>query len=469
MRLLCGNVDARVETDAAGHAWLRDYLSVEDPGARYSDAFQSGRWDGRLRLYREEQASFPTGLVRAVVGAAGKPGGPGRVEVVDERGPAPGAWEENDLRWLRDYQLEAARAAVKRTRGIVSMPTASGKTEVFCALGVGLRDLRWLVLVDTRDLMNQAADRFRVRAGELAGVLGDGQSRAGRFTVATLQSVHAGLARGDAAVRALVEGAQGVVVDECHVLPAESFFQVVQAARSAYYRFGTSATALMRMDAKDFLTVGALGPVVHRVDPQTLIASGVIARGRIVFVEHRVPKATGSFGDVYEAEVALSVPRNALVCELALAVPRPTMVFVRLTRHGRELTRLLGLRGLRVEFVEGATETAARGHAATRLQRGNLDALVVSKVFNKGVDLPGIGGGVNAAAGASDIDAIQRLGRFSRISEGKTSFVYADVLDVGNRWLAKHARDRAAAYRGQGYEVEIFSAADAPAALRRGQ
>lgn len=453
MKLTCGNVWAAVEGAPTDHAFLRDYLSVKKKGAEHSEAFRRGVWDGRERLYKEKEARFPSGLVRAVVAAAKKQGID--VEVVDARVAPAAGWDETRIPFLRDYQLDGCRAGVQRRRGMIVMPTGSGKTQVFVGLALGFAALRWLVLVDTKDLLQQAAERFeKYSNGEKAGRWGDGVHDARRFTVATLQSIHRGLEAEDPRVVALVARAQGLIVDEVHVLPAETYFSVAMACEDAYFRFGTTATALMRGDERDFLAVGATGPVIYEVDPKTLMDRGLLARPRIIFVENPCPKVTGSFEEVYEALVMLSDDRNELVVEMARAAPRPTLVFVRRETHGHELARRLRVSGLRAEFVWGKSSTPARAAAAERLQRGNIDVLVTSKIFNKGVDLPLIGGGVNAAGGASGIDALQRLGRFMRTAKGKKDFVYYDVLDRNDRWLRRHASARMETYRADGYEVE---------------
>lgn len=463
MILVCGNVHAFVaEATAAEDAFLRDYLSAPAQGAEFSPAFQSGAWDGRTRLYDEKTHLFPVGLVR-LVAAAARPAGHA-VEVRDVRARPDGEFDWSRCGWLRPYQRDALAAFLRRSRGQVVMPTGSGKTELFCALGAGLPGLRWLVLADTNDLVEQAASRFEARTGERAGRVGDGRLEPARFTVATLQTMWS-RARHDAVVRGLIQGADGLVVDECHVLPAETYFHVAQLAAGAYYRFGTTATAGMRGDERDMYAVGALGPVVHSVDPAPLIEAGVIAAPRIFFVRHPNVRTTGPYNEVYDALVVVEGPRNEMVVEAARLLPRPTIVFVRRTPHGRLLAHLLGRAGMRAEYVGGEDSTAARAAAVARLERRNVDVLVCSKIFNKGVDIPSIASGINAAAGASDIDAVQRMGRLQRAAGGKTSFVYVDVEDEGNRHLSRHSAARRAAYGDMGYPVRIVDRRDLAAEL----
>ena len=304
--------------------------------------------------------------------------------------------------------------------------------------------------------MHQLAERFERRTGDAAGRCGDGVWEPRRFTVATFQTLATDLTSDRA--RALILGARGLVVDEVQVLPAPGNWAVAMAAANAYYRLGISATPLGRMDGRDALAIGALGPVVQKVTIEPLVEAGLVARARIRFVRYEHAQVSGEYNDVYEAAVVLDEGRNELVCRVAGRAPRPTNVFVRIEKHRRTLQKMIEARGLRSEFVFGATATGGRKAALTRLVRGDCDVLVCGKIFNKGVDVPELRGLVNAAAGKSVHDAVQRLGRGGRATEDKKTFDYFDVDDRKNRWLRAHALGRRRAYEALGHAVETDDA-----------
>jgi superfamily II DNA or RNA helicase len=455
MILRCGNVWAEVEFQGSGEeAWLGRYLSVPVAGREHSPAYQRRVWDGMQHLLKDDR--FPVGLTRLVRAAGAKEIPPVEVVVQDTRGAAPPcAWSEEGLGWLRDYQLDAARAGARRTRGIVNASTGAGKSEIVVAWAVGFRALRWLVLVDTIDLVEQMAARFEKRTGERAGRVGGGQHRVERFSVATFQSMYQGLESGDSQICHLAEDVQGLVGDEIEVIGAKTYLSVAMRC-GAYYRFGVSATPLMREDGRDFMTIGATGPVVYKISRQELVARGVLAESKITFVKHHCAKLEdgAGFTEAYSALVVESNERNDLVVEMARVTPRPMMVFVRRRAHGHVLARRLRDAGLRAEFVWGETDAASRRAACERLQRRDIDALVTSKIFNRGVDVPLVAGGINAGAGKGESDALQKVGRLMRVSGTKTSFVFFDVLDRGNRWLRAHATARMRAYEDDGHTVE---------------
>jgi superfamily II DNA or RNA helicase len=448
VRVFAGNVYARVVDATRAErdlAWR--YLSAEVPGARRTTAFKAGRWDGMEHFLSDDQ--FPTGFLRPLGAELRRHGM--ELDVDDRRaGVFRAPYVEREAQWLMGHQVRALEAFLPRTRGVIESPTGSGKSEVAVALAQVVR-APVLALVDTRDLMHNLADRFELRTKEKAGRCGDGSWDVRRFTVATFQGISLDDDRG----RDLTQRARVLVVDEVQVLPADHNFKVAMACTNAYYRLGISATPTGRMDGRDHRVVAAIGPLVHRIPRADLVDAGLVADGEVRFVRFDHPKATGNFAEVYEAEVVLSEARNRLVVELARRAPRPTLVFVKIEQHGQRLRRLLQESKLRADFVSGKTQTGGRRAAITALEHGNLDVLVCGKIFNKGVDIPSLRGMVNAAGGRSAHDAIQRAGRGGRAIAGKAGFVFYDVDDRKNRWLAKHALERKTAYRDAGFSVRV--------------
>jgi superfamily II DNA or RNA helicase len=130
----------------------------------------------------------------------------------------------------------------------------------------------------------------------------------------------------------------------------------------------------------------------------------------------------------------------------AIAAEKPCLVLVRERKHECALLRML--RGaVSAETVDGRASPAQRKAAATRLMRGDTDVLVASGIFDTGVDLPEVRTVIVASAGKSQLAAVQRMGRGTRIAKDKDSFVLVDFEDRGNRRLEAHARMRIAAYR----------------------
>jgi superfamily II DNA or RNA helicase len=104
--------------------------------------------------------------------------------------PAPCAPPE-----LRPYQ-EQALAAFNRfgRRGIVALPTGSGKTRIACA-ALARNGRSAVVLVPTRVLLDQWLSVLRAHFGDPIGAVGDGMRSICRITVMTFESAYRCLER----------------------------------------------------------------------------------------------------------------------------------------------------------------------------------------------------------------------------------------------------------------------------------
>ena len=432
-------------------AWLSSYLSFEDARARFR-----GGGDQRFRLFNGISMTFPSGLLPLVQRGAVKEGF--TIELADRRVVPLQADMAADLAWLRDYQLEAVDTIVAKARGILHIVTGGGKTECFAALTRRLPG-KWLFLVHRTTLVDQAADRVELRTGASVGRVGEGRwcsfSDEQRIICASFQTLHARLVEPEA--QALLAQADGVCVDECHTIPAETFYRIVMMTRGAYWRVGLSGTPLARGDKRSVLAISALGPVVYRIKPERLITAGVLTRPRIRLVPVAQQSDKPTWQGVYGECIVRSKARNRALVEAARRAPKPCLVFVKEIAHGRLLDKAIRSGGLRSEFVWGSDSSTARRGAVKRLVRSDIDVLVCSVVFQEGVDIPELQSVIVGSGGRSAIAALQRIGRGMRVAEGKTEFVVYDIKDVGNKWLERHTRERIRAYTSEGHETIIES------------
>ena len=402
------------------------------------------------RLYNPMNRTIPSGMVGAVSKAAERAGL--AVELKDSR-VRPSLVCAPDLDWLYDYQATAVQRVLDMTRGILWMPTGSGKTEVAVGLSQAVEG-RWLFLTHRKGLMGQAADRYELRTGEVAGRIGEGNWSEERFTVATFQSVSRALkARKPEALR-LLESVDGIIVDECHVLPASSFWAVVMATKNAYYRVGLSGTPLARDDQRSRLAVAALGSVIYRLRPQELQERGVLAKPTITMTTVEQNSSKPTWQGVYGECIVRSAVRNRVVVDATLRASTPCLLFVKEIKHGRELVARLGKAGLVAEFTWGKHSDDWRKNCIASLERGALDVLVCSVIFQEGTDIPSLASVVIASGGQSAIAALQRIGRGMRSDGGKKkTFEVYDFNDTGHKWLEKHSKARRKAYQAEGFDV----------------
>jgi hypothetical protein len=437
----------------AEREWLKNFLSYQDSRASFVRWKFGVKDAGIVQFFDASDDTIPSGYLSAVAKAAPEQGF--AVEVDDLRAPPVAVDHSAPLAWLRDYQREAVDKVVRRTRGILWIPTGGGKTEIAAALTQRI-PARWLFLVHRTNLLDNAAERYERRTGAKAGRIGEGVWNLGDggFIVATFQTLWAALKKNDKRARALLESAQGLIVDEAHTLPASSFYKVVMWTPNAYWRVGLSGTPLARGDRRSMFTIAALGGVVFRLRPETLIDQGVLSKPTIRLVECRqAPTASPNWATVYRERVVRSTPRNKLLAEICGLAEKPALLFVQQIAHGRAMAKALAARGIRAQFAEGMHSVEHRTRLVKRLVDGEIEVLICTVIFQEGVDVPELRSVVVGTGGASGIAAIQRMGRGMRVAAGKTTFEVWDVADVGNRWLEKHSAARRKAYESEGHTV----------------
>ncbi len=453
--------------------WLGDYLSFRDSSAFFKNKGRRGRpGSDKVHLFNAFNHTFPTGLLPLVVKAA--PGEGYKVDIVDKRAPLPPRDLTANLGWLRDYQLNAIDAVAEKERGILWMPTGAGKTEVAAGLTLAF-PVPWLFLVHRAGLMDQAARRYELRTKMKAGRIGEGEwsTGDGNLVCATFQTISTGLKKKDPRTLALLAGAQGVMFDEAHVLPAGSFYDVALSTPNARFRVGLSGTPLARGDNRSTMAIAAIGPVAYRIRTELLIERGVLARPTIhmVQVNERCEKAT--WQGVYGEAIVRSPYRNKLVIEAAKRAEKPGLLFVKEISHGKLLTKALLKSGIQADFVWGNHSTEYRNARIRDLVKGKLDILVCSVVFQEGIDIPELRSAVFASGGKSIIATLQRLGRGMRVERDasgkvlKSTFEAWDFADngcgctsyakgdphQGCKWLERHTRERMKAYSSEGHAV----------------
>jgi superfamily II DNA or RNA helicase len=156
---------------------------------------------------------------------------------------------------LRAEQREAVAAWEKAGgRGLVVMPTGTGKTEVALAAMERTR-VSTLVVAPVRDLMYQWHQRILRRLGYDAGIVGDNRRNLQPVTVTTYDSAY--LHMGDMGDRFGL-----IIFDEAHHLPGRSYREGALFC-TAPQRLGLTATP-ERADGRDAEFPDLIGPIVYR-------------------------------------------------------------------------------------------------------------------------------------------------------------------------------------------------------------
>ena len=325
---------------------------------------------------------------------------------------------------LRPYQEEAVAAALAEHQGVIQAPTGSGKTVV--ALGLVARlQTPALIVVHTSVLFEQTAERVRAFLGIEPGRVGAGHDELGDVTIAMVQT----LLRRDLSPWRDTFGL--VILDEAHHCPAESFKSAVQKL-GARYRIGLTATPT-RKDRLHPVLFDVVGPIVHRVQPKTLVASGSIARTEVVEVETGFKSwYRNNYGALIN-RVVKNAKRNDVIVDAVVRLHTGrSLVLTERVAHGELLAERIVAAGLRAEGISGTTPRELRDDVIRRFSTGETELLVATTALvGEGFDLPAIDTVFLTVPNGNVAKTTQALGRALRPHEGKVSGRIIDFVDSG--------------------------------------
>jgi len=351
------------------------------------------------------------------------------------------------------HQAEALAAWRRGKRGVVELPTGSGKTLLgILAIREARRDA--LIVVPTLELVAQWCLVLERELGIAPGAIGGGSFEIRPVTVCTYASAYRhGERFGDRF---------GLVVfDECHHLAGEGYARIAECL-IAPYRLGISAT-LEREDGRHRLLEQLVGPLVYRkaipeLSGEYLAGYRVhtlhaelspsereayrsarsryldFARGqgiamssrgdwrRFLFAASRGEEGRAALDAYYEQRrLAFSAQAKFDVCAKLLNRHRGqrVLIFTNDNATAYEVSRRLLL-----PIITHQTLVSERRKILSRFHDGTWPFLVTSRVLNEGVDVPSAGVAVILSGTASVREHVQRLGRILRKQEGKQAVLY---------------------------------------------
>lgn len=480
LKVELGPLEGRLAGSGAPLPEIDKETSFFVPGYQFSEKFQSGQWDGKRHLFSSRTQKFPAGLWPRVCRVLAEH------EVEYELLEAAGTVVrgENGLgaqavcKPLRDYQQRALEAALRERRGIVQMATGGGKTLLAAHL---IRQIGrpTFFFVHTLDLLYQSAEVFREELGLDVGLLGDGQACLRSVTVATIQTVMRAfgaappvkrkskksaeedgdddLAREERLtnldeatchqVREAIEAAGVVIFDECHHVPADSFYKIAMHTHEAGWRFGLSATP-WRDDCHDLLLEAALGEKISITNLSDLIERQFLVPPRIRMA--RAPRLRLNprglrYPDCYQQAIVENQERNRVIAAQArdwAAEGRSVLILVAQVTHGRALLELLP----EANFVHGSLDSASRQQALRELEQKLRPLMIATTLADEGLDIPSLDAVILGGGGKSQTRAYQRIGRALRPGPGKTEALVLDFLDDAP-YLREHSEARLTLYR----------------------
>lgn len=408
---------------------IKQQLTIENP--KYHDAKKYGRWMGKklkpyLKFYWPEgdSISFPRGYANQAVLLCRKIMQQNPT-IIDQRQTLPPA--KLPFRGtLRPYQEEALKSILHHDFGVLEAGTGSGKTIIALAV-IAQREQPTLVLVHTKELLYQWAERIESFLDTKAGLIGDGNYDIKPVTIAIVNSARKRL-------KELPQNFGQICVDECHRVPATLFTDVVTAF-NCKYSLGLSATAFRR-DGLTKLIYFYLGDRSHIVDAQKLHSSGAVLTPEFIQrpTEFRYVYR-GNYQALLKALTANNV-RNQLITEDIIQesqISQGTLLVVSdRVKHCETLAKFLEKQNIHAAVLTGKMPADERAELVESIRNGEIKVLISTvQLIGEGFDCPDLQTLFLTTPIKFTGRLLQVVGRILRPAKGKQPKVY-DYVDPVN-------------------------------------
>ncbi|WP_445257678.1 DNA repair helicase XPB [Nocardioides aurantiacus] len=367
---------------------------------------------------------------------------------------------------LRPYQREAAESFWHGGSGVVVLPCGAGKTLVGAAAMAQAKATTLILVTNTvsaRQWKSELIRRTSLTEDEI-GEYSGAKKEVKPVTIATYQvltmrrkGVYPHLELLDAKDWGLI------VYDEVHLLPAPIFRMT--ADLQARRRVGLTAT-LVREDGREGDVFSLIGPKRYDAPWKDIESQGWIAPADCVEVRVTLPDSERLAYATAEPEeryrlASCTHEKVKVAAHLVSQHPgEPTLVI------GQYLDQLDELAAhLDAPVIKGETSVKERERLFEGFRHGEIPLLVVSKVANFSVDLPGAAVAIQVSGSfGSRQEEAQRLGRLLRPkakgADGTQkparfyTIVSRDTVD------ADFAQNRQRFLAEQGYAYRILDAGD---------
>lgn len=449
----------------------RGTLVLDGPGLEKGHAvLDSGTWvwDARVGAWRCDAYEYP--VLRERLQA--------RDCIFEDQVPG---WQR--LRWprvqlpqLRPEQHEAVAAWKQARRGVIVMPTGTGKTEIALEI-MRAAAVSTLVVAPVRDLMYQWQRRIRQGLGYEAGIIGDGLFRVEPVSVTTYDSACIHMDRLGAKFAL-------IVFDECHHLPGDVRRDAARMS-AAPLRLGLTATP-ERSDGRHIDLDQLIGPRVYEL-PLSAVRGKMLADYDVVRIPVHLSSREQSLYNALARQVRRYVKQRrqddpAFTWEqlladsgtdpearrAALAYRKKKSIEDRAGEKLRVLEDLFRLHAGGSCLVFAGSNAMARdvsrrflipcllNHCKKQerlevlqgLADGTYPAIVANQVLDEGVDVPEAKVAVVIGGSGSTKQAKQRLGRILRRSGNARATLYEVVCADTNEEQRSRQRRNSDAYQG---------------------
>jgi superfamily II DNA or RNA helicase len=360
---------------------------------------------------------------------------------------------------LRSLQQEAAQQLSTHGYGILSAPTAFGKT-VIAAWLIANRKVNTLVLVHRRQLMDQWRERLALFLGmsleDIGQVSGGKKKVTGAIDIGLIQSLNR---KGE--VKDMVAEYGQIIVDECHHIPAFTFEQVLKQVKAKYI-VGLTATPI-RKDGHHPIILMQCGPIRFRESAKKQAAARPFEH--VVITRHTNFRMASESADVkiqdIYAALVLDRNRNELIFNdllKALEMGRSPLLLTERVEHLEQFAEQLKGVVQNIIVLKGGMGSKQRKAMADQIKAvpDSKERVILStgRYIGEGFDDARLDTLFLAMPISWRGTLQQYVGRLHRLHDNKRVVQVYDYVDIHVPTLMRMYKKRVKGYEAIGYSMQ---------------
>ena len=454
-------------------------------------AFRNKVWDGKIRLFNVQSNEIHVGLYPFIKDFCAKRnyeielsdennyGSPDDKEVIDPK-EIMNFVSSLEIKSrgkpieIRDYQFNAVCHALHNKRSVLVSPTGSGKSLIIYILikyylsMLNSNIQKVLIIVPTTSLVDQMYADFadygmNVEDGCHKIYSGKEKMTNAGTVISTWQSIYKLPGK-------WFEQFGCIIGDECHGFKSKSLNSIMNKAREAEYRFGTTGT-LDGTQTHELVLQGLFGRIYNVTTTKKLQDNDTLAKLFINVIvlkyTEEIRKSRGK--QTYQDEIDYIVrneSRNKFIRNLATTQTGNTLVlFQFVEKHGKILFDMIRDdvdEERKVFYVSGETATGDR-EAIRGIVETQPNSIIVASMgtFSTGINIRNLHNIIFASPSKSQIRVLQSIGRSLRKSDdGREAKLYDIADDL--HWLGRknfaleHSAERIKIYNKQKFNYKVY-------------
>lgn len=343
----------------------------------------------------------------------------------------------------RDYQKNAIELSLKVSRGIISHSTSAGKTIVIAGI-IYCINQKTLILCTGKVHVNQLSADMEKYVGRRCTIISRGIcDDRGPIVCANVQALHALMNKDGVRYKEIMHSFGMVISDEVHHLGAVTYTTPMYYCERAYHKYGFSGT-VHREDGAIMEVVGAVGPIIDKIDYNFLTKEGYISPARFFIIDPNCEcllDEEDTWPACLDFGIVNNQKRNIIIRSICNTyTKRNSQVLVISpfrTKHGMVLEQIIPSS----KFLYGESSEHERKKVLAEFADKKFKILLSSTIFDEVINLPNLHCVILAGGGKAHNSAYQRIGRGLRKAEGKDHVDIIIMWDSHSSILLDHSRE----------------------------